>query len=162
MFCNIWNLLCDYVFELECRQSSEIRTEPSVYDMWLPSLSQQFPQDTSNWILITERIPFGKQDGDRAMDPAYDKMKDSCLPWSPWSPWSPSSPSSCHHPPPPPPPPPPASTSFAAEDWELKGSQDEYYFLLTTYGARMAGMDKACLFAPEQSRTLSSPDLLDL
>lgn len=64
--------------------------------------------DTSNWILITERIPFGKQDGDRQVDPAYDKMKD----------------------------------------WELKGSQDEYYFLLTTYGARMAGMDKAEKLAP--------------
>lgn len=39
------------------------------------------------------------------------------------------------------------------KDWELKGSQDEYYFLLTTYGARMAGMDKARLLA---SNTLSA------
>lgn len=36
-------------------------------------------KDTSNWILITERIPFGKQDGDRQVDPAYDKMKDTLL-----------------------------------------------------------------------------------
>ncbi|CAK9096264.1 unnamed protein product [Durusdinium trenchii] len=72
--------------------------------------------DTSNWILITERIPFGKQDGDRKMDPAYDKMKDR--------------------------------GRCPAPDWELKGTVDEYYFLLTTYGARMAGMDKAEKLAP--------------
>lgn len=36
-----------------------------------------------------------------------------------------------------------AETFCSAKDWELKGPQDEYYFLLTTYGARMAGMDKA-------------------
>ena len=55
---------------------------------------------------------------------------------SPASPSSPSSPSSSSSS--------SSSWSWQAEDWELKGSQNEYYFLLTTYGARMAGMDKAC------------------
>mmetsp|Transcript_68941 Transcript_68941/g.121881 ORF Transcript_68941/g.121881 Transcript_68941/m.121881 type:complete len:644 (+) Transcript_68941:64-1995(+) len=32
--------------------------------------------ETSNWILITERIPFGQKEGSNKMDPAYDKMKD--------------------------------------------------------------------------------------
>lgn len=85
--------------ELNAQRLLESRLPFSVPRYYFGDVSN----DTSNWILITERIPFGKQDGDRAMDPAYDKMKD----------------------------------------WELKGSQNEYYFLLTTYGARMAGMDKA-------------------
>lgn len=64
--------------------------------------------ETSNWILITERIPFNQKEGKNRMDPAYDKMKD----------------------------------------WELKGSSEEYYYLLVEYGAKMAGMDKAEKLAP--------------
>jgi len=32
--------------------------------------------ETSNWILITERVPFGATIGPMRFDPAYDKMKD--------------------------------------------------------------------------------------
>ncbi|CAE7291750.1 unnamed protein product [Symbiodinium sp. KB8] len=67
--------------------------------------------ETSNWILITERIPFGLKDGDRKVDPAYEKMMD----------------------------------------WELKGTMEEYYFLLVKKGAQMAGMDKAEKLAPRSA-----------
>uniref|UniRef100_A0A7S0FN85 Uncharacterized protein n=1 Tax=Pyrodinium bahamense TaxID=73915 RepID=A0A7S0FN85_9DINO len=59
--------------------------------------------ETTNWIQITERIPFGEKVGDRQFDPAYDKMKD----------------------------------------WELKGTAEEYYYLLIKVGAQMAGAYKA-------------------
>jgi len=67
--------------------------------------------ETSNWILITERIPFGLKDGDRKVNPAYEKMMD----------------------------------------WELKGTMEEYYFLLVKKGAQMAGMDKAEKLAPRSA-----------
>lgn len=59
--------------------------------------------ETTNFIIITERIPFGQKEGDNQMDPAYEK----------------------------------------GMDWELKGTNDEYYFLLIREGAKMAGMYKA-------------------
>ncbi|CAJ1386173.1 unnamed protein product [Effrenium voratum] len=93
--------------EINAQRLLESRLPFSVPRFYFGDVSNE----TSNWILITERIPFDQKDGDRKVDPAYDKMKD----------------------------------------WELKGTMEEYYFLLTRYGAMMAGMDKAEKLAPRST-----------
>jgi len=65
--------------------------------------------ETTNFIIITERIPFGEKEGDNQIDPPYEKGRD----------------------------------------WELKGTTEEYYFLLIREGAKMAGMYHAAKFAPQ-------------
>ena len=54
---------------------------PSADGGWSENFAVAVPaEETSNWILITERIPFDQKDGDRKVDPAYDKMKAGTAP----------------------------------------------------------------------------------
>eukprot|EP00747_Dinoflagellata_sp_TGD_P182272 gnl/TRDRNA2_/TRDRNA2_36459_c0_seq1.p1 gnl/TRDRNA2_/TRDRNA2_36459_c0~~gnl/TRDRNA2_/TRDRNA2_36459_c0_seq1.p1 ORF type:complete len:593 (+),score=127.09 gnl/TRDRNA2_/TRDRNA2_36459_c0_seq1:75-1853(+) len=66
--------------------------------------------ETTNWILITQQIPFGQRVDDRVYDPPYEKGRD----------------------------------------WELKGTSDEYYFLLLKRGAKMCGAYKAGELSPQE------------